>query len=292
MSAGYVFVGGPGRSGTSFVADRLGRHPDIAAFQDVELKIFYELGGLFDLRRALTEAYSPNRAVMALQDFDAMVRRLRTGGFGQMRLEGAALDADVAQAFAAFRARLLTHDFPAPARQADFNAAARDLLGALADVARAQKPGARVFLEKTPHTLLQPQFLHELAPGARFIHVYRDPQAIAASLLAQNWGPDAIPAAAEWVRGYYTTWRARKGDFDRFGMAIQDIRIEDLAAQPEAFSARLQDFLGLRRGGNLFQGASQDVLRAWRARAAPEMRAQLRDLLGDLGQSLGYSDDA
>ena len=41
-----LFVGGPGRSGPSFVADRLGTHPQVAAFKDIELKIFREKNGL------------------------------------------------------------------------------------------------------------------------------------------------------------------------------------------------------------------------------------------------------
>ncbi len=41
-----LFVGGPGRSGTSFVADRCGSHPQVATLKDIELKIFCEKNGL------------------------------------------------------------------------------------------------------------------------------------------------------------------------------------------------------------------------------------------------------
>ncbi|MEL7152496.1 MAG: hypothetical protein AAFN51_01595, partial [Pseudomonadota bacterium] len=63
-------MGGPGRSGTSFVADRLGRHPDICTFPNVELKLFTEKNGLLDLYHALVETYSPNRATVALDQFN------------------------------------------------------------------------------------------------------------------------------------------------------------------------------------------------------------------------------
>src|SRR3546814_958411 len=64
---------------------------------------------------------------------------------------------------------------------ATFNNAARSLLNELSELAMELKPGATCFLEKTPHNLLQPQFLHELAPNARYLHIYRNPKAIAVS---------------------------------------------------------------------------------------------------------------
>jgi len=72
----YLFVGGPGRSGTSFVADRLGNHAQVVALKDIELKIFCEKNGLQDLFHALVETYSPNRAVTALDQFRRMVEAL------------------------------------------------------------------------------------------------------------------------------------------------------------------------------------------------------------------------
>src|SRR3546814_11296666 len=56
---------------------------------------------------------------------------------------------------------------------ATFNNAARALLNELSELAMELKPGATCFLEKTPHNLLQPQFLHELAPNASYLHIYR-----------------------------------------------------------------------------------------------------------------------
>ena len=57
MSSKIIFIGGPGRSGTSFVADRIGRHADVATFQDVELKIFGEFGSLLDLQSVLFRSF-------------------------------------------------------------------------------------------------------------------------------------------------------------------------------------------------------------------------------------------
>jgi len=72
----YIFAGGPGRSGTSFIADRLGAHPQIASLKDVELKIFSEKNGLLDLFHALCQTYSPNRANVAIDQFRRMAEAL------------------------------------------------------------------------------------------------------------------------------------------------------------------------------------------------------------------------
>ncbi len=89
-----LFVGGPGRSGTSFVAERLGRHSQVAVLKNIELKIFCEKNGLQDLFHSLVEAYSPNRAVMALDQFRRMAEALIEGRYGQPALTTAALVED------------------------------------------------------------------------------------------------------------------------------------------------------------------------------------------------------
>jgi hypothetical protein len=85
-AARSLFVGGPGRSGTSFVADRLGGHPQVASFKDIELKLFCEKNGLQDLFHVLVATYSPNRAVIALDQFHRMTQALVDGKYGQPAL--------------------------------------------------------------------------------------------------------------------------------------------------------------------------------------------------------------
>ncbi len=110
----YLFIGGPGRSGTSFVADRLGAHPQVTAFKDIELKIFCEKGGLQDLLHALVETYSPNRAAMALSQFRRMAEALIEGSYGQPALTTAAPAPRWRACFAAFTDSLLEDGHPLP----------------------------------------------------------------------------------------------------------------------------------------------------------------------------------
>jgi hypothetical protein len=286
----FVFVGGPGRSGTSMVADRLGNHGEIAAFKDIELKILFERDGLFDLRSILTQDFSPNRATVASNRFRDLMMALRKGGFGQFLLAGSHVDDRLNEALAAFDARIKPEGIAMPMTKGAFNAAARDLLGALAGIAAATKPEARLFLEKTPHNLLAPQFLHELAPQARFIHVVRDPRATAVSLLSQTWGPKTLPTAILWVKSYFQAWfDSARQVYDQFGLDMLDIHIEDLSENSTEYSTKICDFLGVERRADLFSAAASSVLDRWKAKVSEDDLALLDRMMEQEMAQLGYS---
>jgi hypothetical protein len=69
-------VGGSGRSGTSAIAERLRVVPEISSFLDVELRLLSEADGIIDLYWNLVEAYSPQRAALALDRFAIMFNAL------------------------------------------------------------------------------------------------------------------------------------------------------------------------------------------------------------------------
>lgn len=289
----HLFVGGPGRSGTSFVADRLGTHPQVAALKDIELKLFCEKNGLIDLYHALVETYSPNRALIALEQFRRMAEALIGGQYGQPPLTSAAPAAAWTAVFDAFTARLLEDGHPAPQTAERFLAAARGLLAGIAGLAcraTGRAPGAEMtFLEKTPHNLLAIGFLARLAPGARFLHVMRDPRAIAWSLLAMSWGPNELATAAAWVDGYCRAWSTAEAEAAGLGLDLVRLHIEDLAAAPEAAAGWLAARLDLAPCPQLFQGADPGVLNRGAARAGAEDRALLDHRLAGWAEHFGYT---
>lgn len=282
-----VFVGGPGRSGTSFVADRLGRHPAIAAFQDVELKFFCEAGGLMDLGEALAGRYSPNRAAVAMAAFERLTGALIDGRYGQRPLGEVAAGDRLTAAVAAFRNALAPAGHPMPTEPARFLAEARRLVAAVA--AEAARPGTSVFLEKTPHNLLFADFLADLAPGAALVHVMRDPRAIAFSLLSMPWGPDHLAAAADWVAGYCESWQAACRHFEACGLAILSLHIETIAAEPRVHAERVVSHLGLDPAPAIFDGADPPTLSRWLVRASAADRDLLDQHLGAWANQFGYA---
>lgn len=288
MNRNLIFVGGPGRSGTSFVADRVGQHRQVATYRDIELKIFGEFGGLLDMQFALVESYSPNRAEVACKHFRNMLNAVFSGGFGQPALQSLAPPDQLAALADSFFAQLQPSGYIERLDHATFNNAARALTYGLAKIALEQKPGATTFLEKTPHNCLQPLFLHELAPDARYLHIYRNPKAIAVSLLNQKWGPDKLAHSITWIRSYFEAWIEAKARFTRFGLPLLDLRIEDIAAEPEGMSATITTHLQVQTDPQMLAGGDLDLLNGWMAKVSSEDRALLDEALDHVCGALGY----
>ena len=160
-----LFIGGPGRSGTSFVAQSLARHPQICAYPDIELKLFTEKNGLLDLCHSLVEEYSPNRAAVALAQFQRLTEALVEGQYGQPKLASLCSVAAWTEIFEEFRHLIAPTGHPCRLDEDTFLRAARVLLVRLMKTA-AEIKGTEfcpdVFLEKTPHALLSIQFLERL----------------------------------------------------------------------------------------------------------------------------------
>lgn len=280
-----IFVGGPGRSGTSFVADNLQNHPSIAGFKELELKLFFELGGLYDLRATLCRDYSPNRATVAIGAFQDVVKQLRNGDFGQRQLSGFTR---IDEAFEQFRQSLYPKGFSKPLTYSQFNKLARNMFAEIAASALSEKVNSRLFIEKTPHNLLKIGFLHELFPAARYVHVIRNPKAIAASLQAQEWGPNDLETAAAWVSAYFSAWKCAKQEATRFDLPLLELKIEDVTGAPNSYSAAICSFLEVEQNSGLFAESNTDVLDRWKSKLSGAEMAALDSELGALCVDLGY----
>jgi hypothetical protein len=60
------------------------------------------------------------------------------------------------------------------------------------------KPGARLWVEQQPGHIKRAWHLAQHFPDARFLHMVRDGRAVALSLMARDWGPNRILAAAKY----------------------------------------------------------------------------------------------
>lgn len=286
-----LFVGGPGRSGTSFVARRLGAHPGIVSFPDIELKLLTEKNGLLDLHHSLVETYTPNRATVASQQFRRMADALFRGQFGQPALaEFVAEDAWQA-AIDRVLGECRETGHPGPQSNREFLQHARTFLGRLMDFAVENREAGNapdLFLEKTPHALLNFEFLESLAPGSAYLHIMRDPRAIAFSLRRMRWGPDDLAACCAWVESYCRAYRSAARHLGSRGLDLFELRIEDITEDPERASERLTAWLGVAPMIDLFAGSSKDVLNGWLDGIADEEVCFLSTRLTDLAVKFGF----
>ena len=290
----FLFVGGPGRSGTSHVAKQLGQHPEIASFPDVELKLVSEKSGLLDLHHSLVEQYSPNRASVAVQQFRRLAQALLSGQYGQPALSTLVDDQAWTSAIERFLGKLSPDGHPMPMTDDAFSVHASWLLRQIAALAasRLDEPANRqLFLEKTPHSLLAADFIERMLPGSQYLHVMRDPRAIAYSLRRMRWGPDNLKTCCAWVRSYCKTLRARLACPGAAFPSIRQVRIEDLVQDPENGSRQLTTWLDIAPRSDMFAGASAAVLGAWKVTCSDSEQELLNVELAELARSFGYEAD-
>jgi hypothetical protein len=96
--------------------------------------------------------------------------------------------------------------------------------------------------EKTPQHVLHWRHVHEALPDAPLVHIVRDGRDVALSLVAAQFGPKTIYAAAHRWRRYIRTIAAIKAS--AAPGRLHEIRYEDLLQQPEKVLAGVCAFLG------------------------------------------------
>jgi hypothetical protein len=167
------------------------------------------------------------------------------------------------------------------------------------------KEMAQVWVDQTPVNFRRVLTLLRLFPEARFIHLVRDGRAVAASLLALDWGPNDTFLAAEY-------WMARCAA----GLAAETqlgpervlrVRYEDILEQPESTLRRIATYAGLNFEPGMLQGvgleagpyhkrqhrlvgAPPDRTRAdaWRTSLSPRQVEIFEAQAGDFLSLLGY----
>ena len=286
-----LFVGGPGRSGTTVVAQRIAEMDDAIAFPGVELKFFTEKNGILDLWHSLGEHYSPNRAVVAMRQFRRHVGDLVDGAFGQPGLASLADATEWHRLFDTFTGVFERHGHPAPVTAAGFAAAVGTLTTGLHRLALDRSgagPAARFFIDNTPHSVLEAHFLTRVLPDAAFLHVMRDPRSIARSLRTMPWGPSSLKQCCNWIDSYCRAWVEVPPD----GVDLCSIFVEDLAADPHGIGAQIGQWLGIGDVGRYFAYTDPHTLNGWAGRADPDDLAVLNRELADWVGHFGYSPEA
>ena len=116
-------------------------------------------------------------------------------------------------------------------------------------------PGASRIVERTPWHAQRLDVIAAVYPDAWVVHIVRDPRDVAASLVAQEWGPTTLDeAAAEWRD---TVTAARNGHGPRY----VEVRQEDLQRDPGRGVATLLEWVGLRVDETLRRRLDAEAIR-------------------------------
>lgn len=142
------------------------------------------------------------------------------------------------------------------------------------------------WVDDTPLNFLYFDFLYELYPKMKFIHMIRDPRDVASSFTSQPWFPSdqplAISVCAAMIRNYCALKDRIPAD------SLLEVRLEDLVTKVDETVARIAVFLGVE---NRFDTAmvSADKANIGRSRGfdAALTEAANREL-GDWMRQQGY----
>jgi hypothetical protein len=239
-----IFIGGIGRSGTTIALNALYRHPDVYAVP-LETKFLVEEDGFADLIHALTDGFSTAGASVAVDRFEALMRRYVTGKDPSKFTEMHVLSSDVFPGYmnAFDRCTRLIHGRRYFADRAPLLAATRTFIAETFDAA-ARESGHAVWVEKTPSNIWRLSFLREIWPDCFMVHAIRDPRDILVSLMEKGWLPEAILPALTILEGYLAALLKVRRD-RRSDPRFLEIRLEALVADPSRVLATLADGLGL-----------------------------------------------
>lgn len=277
-----IFVGGLGRSGTTLLAETIGRHPDVYAME-WETRFIVDNDGLGELVEALSTNWAgPTTGGEKLQAFRELMT-VHLVEAGTHPYEGYCIydyfdrelyDRSVGE----FLTKLVRTEWPAwglskgrrfslcsktglqevevtlamapPNRVLPYYFPRDEIAGLAAGFVdalfggQAERTGKVHWCEKTPHNILSPH-PRRLFPDCKMIHILRDPRDVAASMISGHaWGPQLLADALAWVVEFYRSWLGLRRDYQN-DPNYHEIQFERLVAEPEKELSRLCRFLGL-----------------------------------------------
>lgn len=172
----------------------------------------------------------------------------------------------------------------------------------------ARHLGKVIWGQKTPRFIRYGDLLKQHYPAARFIHVIRDPRAVASSLIRSNVHySNAYYAARRWLRDVKAGLELQ----EKYPADVLNVRYEDLVSDPETWLRQICAFLqvdfepGLlayhRQGtaeygkyyeqihAKLNEPPDPSRIEAWRKHLSPRQMALVESICGDTMQTFGYA---
>lgn len=331
-----IFIGGTGRSGTTILQQAMYRHHETYVLPQ-ETKFLVEDGGLCDLVNGLTNNFSISHAQGVVRRFDDLMRfhfaeRNHNNIGMEMTLpdlfgaahyynaldhlidtitHGRYIEKEAAGRFskALYPSEIASRVNSIPKYFSDREillAACRKFTGALFDK-KAIAAERSCWVEKTPSNLLRLTFLQALYPDSVFIHIKRDPRSVVYSLLKQNWAPNNIADAANFMRGTYEKWLELRSNLP-FGALknYHEVKLEDLVCDPDTLLNSLVKKCGLAAykdsglelvktsiksymGGDMNDADLIDrKLNAWKFGLPKEEVDELNQMYGEIIEAMGY----
>lgn len=274
-----IFIGGVGRSGTTIVAKMLGRHSQLFTYP-LEMRFIIDPDGLIELVSALSDNWSPYIGSKAIKRFKTMMKALgknrsqlrrgfnyilkrmcifpqRYAGIQLRKLMGKREYDAVVNAFIQ---RLIDTEFnghwcgtdPMTVRPTIISPKRfqrKELIGLTAGFIRElfglalKKQGKKYLVDHTPYNILHADFLREMFPDVKIVHVYRDVRDVIFSYKTREWGGNEISDIIYRVKQVFLRW-----DEIKAGLPVEnyyELKLEKVLENPGREMEPLFHFLGI-----------------------------------------------
>ncbi|WP_417811165.1 sulfotransferase family protein [Thalassospira alkalitolerans] len=148
------------------------------------------------------------------------------------------------------------------------------------------KSGPTRWVDDTPSNALYVDFLYELFPKMKFIHMVRNPADVVSSYVKQVWFPSDVNLAAKQVSSMLlkTEDLSKKIPKDNF----LTVRMEDLVTETEDTVAKVAAFVGVDNRFN-HSVVNNEAANIGRAEENPEIKEAVDGLLGGWKERHGYA---
>ena len=211
-----IFIGGSGRSGTTIVARALSQHPKTLNF--VEVRFILSFKKYPNLKDRLQPFYEHDKT------YEKVTRGLRVAGYR-----------DAEKVYSRQVLENICSNDAATATKRFFEIGLK-----------AWKKS--VTIEKTPHTFLVADILYKIFSNLRYIHVFRDPRDVFASVKPLGWGPNDAENFVEWYNNLMgKAYKIKKNVPNRNYLIV---RFEDLVYNKDIELPRIFKFVNLKYNKN------------------------------------------
>jgi len=278
-----IFIGGSGRSGTSLLFKLIAREDCCYSFDYLETKFIIGVDSLLDIYNSTSHNYSTGRAKLAMARFQKTMNRLKTGGvykekgFETLYKKNNTYDKIVKQFIHSLQKNEVANYLPDQQVIQLFRNFLGNIISNLSDYGENKR-----FVEKTPHNILHLQFLFNLFPDMKFVHIVRDPRGVAYSLTKQNWGPEGFEQACYWLCNVYDAFLSQP-EFNRLTSPANflQVKLEALTGEwLKRTNRRLRSFLGIESFNIKPDEIDESQINNWRSEISKEQMIKANFILG------------
>ena len=147
---------------------------------------------------------------------------------------------------------------------------------------------ANTWCEKTPASMLNLDFIHEIFPDGLFVHIHRDPRGIVNSMLSVPWSPSNVEDASHMLKQTFRKWFEVKERLSLPAGQLLEVKLEDFVTAPQEFLDSVVSTAGLSPEQLDLPEMSPDRIMSWKQKLSSSDINTINEILEEEIKLLGY----